>query len=116
MPAGPPSSGRRWRAVHTRRVDRDPRQLNDRPSDRVEVGVENLPAGSRRSSVLRRLVDVVSALVVLGVLLLPNRFYAMTPGAFLRIPAEVLAGVAVVLALPRRAARVAVGIGAAVAG
>jgi hypothetical protein len=66
--------------------------------------------------VLRRLIDVAAALVVLGVLLLPNRFYAMTPGAFLRIPVEVLAGVAVVLALPRRAARIAIGVGAGVAG
>jgi hypothetical protein len=103
-------------AVHTRRVHLDPGQLNDRPSDSVDVGVENVPAGTRRSSVRRRLVDVLAALVVLGVLLLPNRFYAMTPGAFLRIPVEILAGVAVVLALPRRAARVAVGAGAAVAG
>jgi hypothetical protein len=82
----------------------------------VKVGVESVPAGSRRWFARRRLVDVVAALVLLGVLLLPNRFYAMTPGAFLRIPVEVLAGVAVVLALPHRAARVAVGVGAALAG
>jgi hypothetical protein len=66
--------------------------------------------------VLRRLVDVAAALVVLGVLLLPNRFYAMTPGAFLRIPVEVLAAVAVVLALPRRAVRAVIGVAAALAG
>jgi hypothetical protein len=65
---------------------------------------------------LRRLVDALAALLVIVVLLLPNRFYAMTPAAFLRIPVEALAGVAVVLALPRRAARLVVGIGAGLAG
>src|SRR3954471_9874082 len=92
------------------------RGMNDRPSESVRYGVESVPAGSRRSSLRRRLVDVVAALVVLGVLVLPNTFTAMTPTAFLRIPVEVLAGVAVVLALPRRAARVAVGVVGAVAG
>ena len=72
------------------------------------------------------MVDVLAALLVLAVLLLPNRFYAMTPGPFLRIPVEALAGVAVVLALPRGpgrtgrigrvAGRVAVGLGAGIAG
>jgi hypothetical protein len=90
--------------------------MNDRPSESVRYGVESVPAGSRRSSLRRRLVDVVAALAVLGVLVLPNTFTAMTPTAFLRIPVEVLAGVAVVLVLPRRAARVAVGVAAAFAG
>src|SRR4051794_36510536 len=40
----------------------------------------------------------------------------MTPGAFVRIPVEALAGVAVVLALPARAARIVVGLAAGVAG
>src|SRR4051812_25660555 len=65
---------------------------------------------------LRRVVDALAALLVIVVLLLPNRFYAMTPAAFLRIPVEALAGVAVVLALPRRATRLVVGIGAGLAG
>src|SRR3954454_9446010 len=58
---------------------------------------------------LRRVVDALAALLVIVVLLLPNRFYAMTPAEFLRIPDEALAGVAVVLALPRRATRLVVG-------
>jgi hypothetical protein len=78
--------------------------------------VESVLTGSRGTALRRRLVDAVAALVVLGVLLLPNTFTTMTPTAFLRIPVEVLAGVAVVLALPRRVARVVVGIGAALAG
>src|SRR3954465_11221703 len=65
---------------------------------------------------LRRVVDALAALLVIVVLLLPNRFYAMMPAAFLRIPVEALAGVAVVIALPRRAARLVVGIGAGLAG
>src|SRR4051794_374549 len=92
------------------------RGMNDRPSESVRYGVESVPAGSRRSSLRRRLIDVVAAVVVLAAPVLPNKFTPMTPTAFLPIPLEVLAGVAIVLVLPRRAARIAVGVGAALAG
>jgi len=79
-------------------------------------GVIDVMDDVERPHRLRRVVDALAALLVIVVLLLPNRFYAMTPAAFLRIPVEALAGVAVVLALPRRAARLVVGIGAGLAG
>jgi hypothetical protein len=45
-------------------------------------------------------------LLVLFALLAPNQISRLTPGAFLRIPAEALIGVAIVLVLPAKARRV----------
>ncbi|MFE6359654.1 CDP-alcohol phosphatidyltransferase [Streptomyces sp. NPDC057806] len=57
-------------------------------------------------------VTVLSAVLVLGALLLPNTVTALRPNRFARIPAEAIVGAAVLLALPRRARTVV----AAVAG
>jgi hypothetical protein len=77
---------------------------------------EGAPAPRAPRVLRRRAVDGAAALLLIGVLLLPGRFYAMAPAAFLRIPVEALAGVAVVLALPRRLARILVAVGAGLAG
>ncbi|MEU5767968.1 CDP-alcohol phosphatidyltransferase [Streptomyces asoensis] len=45
---------------------------------------------------------VVSAVLVLGALLLPNRLFALHTSQFLRLPGEAIIGAALVLALPRR--------------
>ncbi|MCL7426922.1 CDP-alcohol phosphatidyltransferase [Streptomyces sp. YS415] len=47
-------------------------------------------------------VTVLSAVLVLGALLLPNTVTALRPNRFARIPAEAIVGAAVLLALPRR--------------
>ncbi|OMI41123.1 sulfatase [Streptomyces sparsogenes] len=49
----------------------------------------------------------VSAALVLGALLLPNRLALVTPGAFAHIPVEAVVGAAVLLMLPRTPRRVA---------
>ncbi|MET9451537.1 sulfatase [Streptomyces cinerochromogenes] len=46
---------------------------------------------------------VLAAALLLGALLLPNRLDGLTPGAFLRLPAEGVALAALLLALPARA-------------
>ena len=53
--------------------------------------------------VTERMTTALAGLLVLAVLLLPNDVARLTPGAFLRIPAEALLGVAILLVLPARA-------------
>ncbi|MFJ4618156.1 CDP-alcohol phosphatidyltransferase [Streptomyces sp. NPDC088812] len=45
---------------------------------------------------------VLSVVLVLGAVLLPNRVFALRPDRFLRLPGEVVVGAVVLLALPRR--------------
>jgi hypothetical protein len=62
------------------------------------------PAGPHaRHPVAGRALTALAAVVVLAALLLPNEIARITPGAFLRIPAEALLGIAVLLAVPSRA-------------
>jgi hypothetical protein len=49
-----------------------------------------------------RVVTALAAAVVLAALLVPNEIAGITPAAFLRIPAEGLLGVTVLLVVPRR--------------
>ncbi|MHA6631172.1 sulfatase [Pseudonocardia sichuanensis] len=65
----------------------------------LDTGAPPLP----RRTVTGGVLTALAAVVVLGALLLPNEIGRVTPGAFLRIPVEALAGVAVLLAVPRRA-------------
>jgi phosphatidylglycerophosphate synthase len=68
----------------------------------------------RRSAGGRAPTWVASALagaLVLAALVAPNELTALTPGAFLRIPAEGLVAVAVLLALPWRHGRVVAAVG-----
>ena len=57
-------------------------------------------AGPRLRRALRLAMMVVSVVIVWAVLVAPNRVYQVTPAAFVRIPVEGLALVAVALVLP----------------
>ncbi|WP_374211669.1 CDP-alcohol phosphatidyltransferase [Streptomyces sp. YS415] len=59
-------------------------------------------AGLGRAGWVSLGVTVLSAVLVLGALLLPNTVTALRPNRFARIPAEAIVGAAVLLALPRR--------------
>jgi hypothetical protein len=63
-----------------------------------------------------RLVTVLAALLVLTALVAPDTIADLTPAAFLRLPVEVLVGVAVLLVLPARARRPVAIVGGAVLG
>jgi phosphatidylglycerophosphate synthase len=63
-------------------------------------------AGPRSRTVLRRTTTVAAAAVVWAVLVAPDRLERLTPAAFVRIPVEGLALVALCLLLPRRPRRV----------
>jgi hypothetical protein len=63
-----------------------------------------------------RLVTVLAALLVLTALVAPDTITDLTPAAFLRLPVEVLVGVAVLLVLPARARRPVAIVGGAVLG
>jgi hypothetical protein len=67
----------------------------------------------RRRRVRARVVDAAAALLVVAVLLAPDRYWEVSPAVFARLPVEALAGVGLVLALPRRWARLTVAAGAA---
>src|SRR5688500_16586219 len=68
------------------------------------------PAGPQRLARIRpvmgRVATVMAWLLVIGALLLPNELAKITPWTFLRIPAEAVVGIAVLLALPPRPRRV----------
>ncbi|WP_320776475.1 CDP-alcohol phosphatidyltransferase [Streptomyces sp. CRN 30] len=66
--------------------------------------------------VVRRGVTVGAALLVFGLLLLPNAAGALRPNRFARIPAEAIVGAVVLLALPRRPRRVVAAFAGAVLG
>ncbi len=57
-------------------------------------------AGPRSRRALRLAVTVLSAVLVWGVLIAPDRAFELTPAAFIRIPVEGLALVAVAVVLP----------------
>jgi phosphatidylglycerophosphate synthase len=57
-------------------------------------------AGPRTRLALRLATTVLAVVLVWGVLLAPDRFYQLTPAAFVRIPLEGLVLVAVALVLP----------------
>jgi phosphatidylglycerophosphate synthase len=57
-------------------------------------------AGPRTRRALRLTITALSVVLVLGVLVAPDRMYQLTPATFIRIPVEGLALVAVALVLP----------------
>ncbi|MFE6283589.1 CDP-alcohol phosphatidyltransferase [Streptomyces sp. NPDC057877] len=59
---------------------------------------------------LRHTLTATCAALILGALLLPNAPDAVRPSQFLRIPAEAIVGVAVLLALPGRRSRTALAV------
>ena len=59
---------------------------------------------ARTRRVLRLLITVISVVLVWGVLVAPDRLFLLTPAAFVRIPVEGLALVAVAIVLPLPAA------------
>jgi hypothetical protein len=61
------------------------------------------PAPARWRLVAARLATVLAALLVLAALVAPDTATDLTAGAFLRLPAEALVGVAALLLLPARA-------------
>lgn len=61
-------------------------------------------------------ITALAGLLVLIVLVAPNEFDRLTPGAFVRIPAEGLLGVVLVLVLPAKARRVVAAFGGVVLG
>jgi hypothetical protein len=75
---------------------------------RLEPEVVPAPREQRsgRRAAVGRVVSVLAFLLVYLALVAPNEFGQVVPGAFLRIPAEALVGVLLVLVLPGgRAAR-----------
>ncbi len=70
----------------------------------------------RKHPVVAGAVTVLAGLLVLFALVAPNTVSRLTPRAFLRIPVEVVLGIAVVVILPARARRVVAVIGGALLG
>src|SRR5215216_4319348 len=66
---------------------------------------EEHPVGRKRR-VAAWVLTTLAAVLVLFALVAPNEIGGLTPGAFLRIPAEALVGVALLLILPGKARRV----------
>jgi hypothetical protein len=66
---------------------------------------EEQPAGRKRR-VVAWVTTALAAVLVLFALVAPNELGSLTPSAFVRIPAEALVGVALLLVVPGRAKRV----------
>ena len=63
-----------------------------------------MPTVQRRRAVLSGVLTLLSLTVVVSVLVMPERLEEISPVAFLRLPVELLVLLALVLALPERAA------------
>ncbi|HZG88780.1 MAG TPA: sulfatase [Pseudonocardia sp.] len=85
---------------------------------RLEPEVVPAPREQRsgRRAAVGRVVSVLAFLLVYLALVAPNEFGQVVPGAFLRIPAEALVGVLLVLVLPGRARSALALVGGAVLG
>ncbi|NYD51572.1 hypothetical protein BJY14_007555 [Actinomadura luteofluorescens] len=83
----------------------------DVPADAPEAGEP-----PRRRRIAARSVTGAAFLLVLVALVAPAEFARLSPGAFVRVPIEGVAGVALVLVLPARARRWAAGTAGAVLG
>lgn len=81
---------------------------------RRRAGAETEPARWRPFAA--RLVTALAALLVLAALVAPDTITDLAPAAFLRLPVEVLVGVALLLVLPARARRPVAVVGGAVLG
>jgi hypothetical protein len=79
---------------------------------------DHVPEASegRRRVVLRRVITVLAGVLVFCALTAPREIDQLTPAAFLRLPVEGLAAVAVLLLLPARPRRVVAAVGGAVLG
>jgi phosphatidylglycerophosphate synthase len=67
---------------------------------RAVIWLYRTGAGPRTRQALRLAITVLSAVLVWGVLVAPDRIFQLTPAAFARIPVEGLALVAVAMVLP----------------
>ncbi|GAB1693356.1 sulfatase [Krasilnikovia sp. M28-CT-15] len=76
-----------------------------RPPPSAPTDAPGAEAAPRRTwrIVLRHTLTVLSAVLILAALLVPNQLGQLTPGAFLRLPVEALLGIAVLVVLPGRA-------------
>ncbi|HEY6797157.1 MAG TPA: hypothetical protein VI248_20995 [Kineosporiaceae bacterium] len=74
-------------------------------ADGAGAGAEP-PGRPRARAVIRGCADLGSGLLLLAGLLAPHELADLTPATFLRIPLEGLLGLAFLIALPRRTARV----------
>jgi hypothetical protein len=81
---------------------------------RRQAGTETQPPRWRPTAA--RLLTALAALLVLTVLVAPDTVTDLTPAAFVRLPVEALAGVAVLLVLPARARTPVAAVGGAVLG
>src|SRR5262245_2394378 len=70
------------------------------PFGRDVIWLYRTGASPRTRQALRLVITVLAVVLVWGVLLAPDRFYQLTPAAFVRIPFEGLVLVAVALVLP----------------
>jgi phosphatidylglycerophosphate synthase len=67
---------------------------------RAVIWLYRTGAGPRTRRALRLAITVLSVMLVWGVLVAPGRIFQLTPAAFVRIPVEGLALVAIALVLP----------------
>ena len=87
----------------------------DRPVPDEQSGDPAPDAGGWRP-VAGRVITVLAGLLVLVALVAPNQLDQVTLGAFVRIPAEAIVGVALVLVLPPKVRWVVAAVGGAVLG
>ena len=73
-------------------------------------------AGPRSRQALRLAITVLSVVLVWAVLVAPDRIFQLTPGAFARIPVELLVLAAVALLLPPWPRRIVAGVAGALFG
>jgi hypothetical protein len=73
--------------------------------------IEPAEEGPRRYPVLRRVVTMLSGLLVFCALVIPKTIDQLTPAAFVRIPVEGLVAVGVLLVLPARPRRIVAAVG-----
>lgn len=78
------------------------------PAEVVPSPVPDAGAGRRWRRVASGALTALAGLLILAVLLAPDRTDRLSAGTFLRIPLEALLGLALLLALPARGRRVAV--------
>ena len=96
------------------RVKEPSDQLTAEPA--ADVAADPVVEQRPKRVVLRRVVTVLAGLLLFCALTLPREIDQVTPSAFLRIPVEGLAAVALLLLLPARPRRVVAAVGGALLG
>ncbi|MFF8968509.1 CDP-alcohol phosphatidyltransferase [Streptomyces sp. NPDC014995] len=99
---GPPGLKEPEDAPDTVEEAAEPRAAARSVRDRVAHWRAWRARGPRAARVLWWTATVLSVVLVLGAMLLPNRLFALQPDRFVRLPGEAIVGAAVLLALPRR--------------